>query len=435
MRFRTFAAALSLLVSFASTPNLHAFDAPALTGHITRLASPQDFDVNGIQVLVTPTTKAETRHTQTASADPAKWPTLHIGDIVSIYGKLDFRSHTLNAILISVDPPVDSGTIRGTGIIDLIPPASPSAAPDTLLVRADGYLILLTPKTAITWPPTMRASLSGIHTNIWIMYHGGRQPDGTVTADWASFEPNSIAHSEDKLLTKTNYDPTQVDPDARQSATSKFFRGLDLKQIPPYKDRALQARVERIGASLIPSFQRALPDDDPTKIHFRFQIVDRNWKDAISTPSGVIVIPRTIVERLADDSQLATVLADNIAAALEKRDYRDAPKRNSIGVDQAATEVAGIFVPPLLIAGVAGGIGGEAIIKRQAEDQSGRVSLSLLHDAGYDITQAPLTWWILSSKPNRDFADSAMPHRASYLYEFLSSNWTGKASPSQPPPP
>src|SRR5215467_4762375 len=142
MRFRTFAAALFLLVFLASAPNLHAFDAPALTGYITRLASSQDFDVNGIQVLVSPTTKAETRHTHTADSDPAKWPAFHIGDIVSIYGNLDLRSHTLKATLISVDPPVDSGTVSGTAIIDLIPPAASSAAPDTLLVRADGYLIL-----------------------------------------------------------------------------------------------------------------------------------------------------------------------------------------------------------------------------------------------------------------------------------------------------
>jgi predicted Zn-dependent protease len=235
---------------------------------------------------------------------------------------------------------------------------------------------------------------------------------------------------------RTNSSPkpttTQVDPNAKQSATNKFFRGLDPKQIPPYKDPALQARVDRIAATLIPAFQRALPDDDPTKIHFRFQVVDRDWKDAITMPSGVIVVPRTIVERLTNDSQLATVLADNIATAIEKQDYRAIPARNAIGAGQVATEVGAIFVPPLLIATVAEGIGGKAVIIRLTEEQSGRVSLSLLHDAGYDITQAPLTWWILSSKPNRDIADAAIPHRATYLYEFLSANWTGKASPPQP---
>jgi hypothetical protein len=82
----------------------------------------------------------------------------------------------------------------------------------------------------------------------------------------------------------------------------------------------MQPRVDRIGNSLIPDFQRSLPDTDPRKIHFRFQLVDgKKWKDALSLASGVILVPRQIVERLPEDPQLAAVLADNIAEVIEKQ--------------------------------------------------------------------------------------------------------------------
>ncbi len=79
----------------------------------------------------------------------------------------------------------------------------------------------------------------------------------------------------------------------------------------------MQARVDAIGATLVAKYQRDLPDADETKINFRFQLIDnKKWHDAVALPSGIILIPHQVVERLQNDSQLATVLADNIATVL-----------------------------------------------------------------------------------------------------------------------
>ena len=48
-------------------------------------------------------------------------------------------------------------------------------------------------------------------------------------------------------------------------------------------------------------------------------------KDAITLPSGVIAVPYQVVERMQNDDQLATVLADNIAENLEKDSVRMVP--------------------------------------------------------------------------------------------------------------
>ena len=107
----------------------------------------------------------------------------------------------------------------------------------------------------------------------------------------------------------------------------------DPKEYPPFKNDAMQARVEEIGNSLVPDYQRALPGSDPAKIHFRFQVVDNKHFcgllaacEAYAMPGGIIQVPHQISERMQNDSQLAAALADAIACILERQVYRDRGK-------------------------------------------------------------------------------------------------------------
>ena len=56
-------------------------------------------------------------------------------------------------------------------------------------------------------------------------------------------------------------------------------------------------------------------------------------------------------------------------------------------------------------------------------NQSGRVSLGLLHDAGYDITQAPIAWWLLAKNSAHDISSIPIPPRAANLYKSLGTTW------------
>jgi Domain of unknown function (DUF5666) len=394
-----------------------SFRVPNVDGYVTRVASAQDFDVNGLRVLTSPKTHTVVNNPTVPRANVPFKPCF--GQSAKIFGKLDKKHHTITATEIRFDIPAED-TVSGFAIIDLIP-RQDHFKPQQLLVRADGYLILISPDT--TFQSNLPdQSLAAIHTNVWITYHGHRQPDGTIRADKASFTDNKIIPREDKLLAKTNYDPEKIDSDVHQSGVSKAFLGQDPKKMPPYKDAAMQARIDRIGASLIPAYQKALPESDLTKIIFRFELVDqKKWHDARTMPSGIILVPYQIVDRLKDDSQLATVLADNIACALEKQDFRQQPTNQKLTALNLAGLAGGFFVPGL---GLATGIGttgtGVAMLHR-AEQQSGRVSLSLLSDAGYDIQQAPLAWWMLESNNTIDPADNSIPYRAAYLYQTIAA--------------
>jgi predicted Zn-dependent protease len=186
----------------------------------------------------------------------------------------------------------------------------------------------------------------------------------------------------------------------------------------------MQARVERIGTSLIPAFQKALAEDDPTRIDFRFQVTDDpKHGDAWSLPSGIILVPRQLVERLPEDSQLAAIIADSIAEVLEKQTLRVIPAVHKMTAVAIAGDTAGIFVPGLGLVTAAGNYKAGRVIQHHSQQQSGRVSLCLLHDAGYDIDQAPMAWLAVSTKSAANPLPKRLPDHSSYLYGYLGTTW------------
>jgi hypothetical protein len=188
----------------------------------------------------------------------------------------------------------------------------------------------------------------------------------------------------------------------------------------------MQERLTAIGQKLIPAYQRRLPASDPSKIDFRFQITDgRRWPYILALPSGIILIPHEIVERMQNDSQLAEILADAIACVLEKQTYRMRIASAVVSTGKAASWAA--FLPvlggPASLAGI-GAWSTQTVVIRKEEHQSSRVSLDLLQDAGYDITQAPVAWWLLESRKPKPLSSIQPPERATYLYRTLGELWS-----------
>ncbi len=245
-----------------------------------------------------------------------------------------------------------------------------------------------------------------------------------MLADSVEFAANEVNAREGTLNAKHEFDPAAVTDNDRQSGLSKAVLGMDPKRFPVHADAAMQARVDALGARLVPAYQRAMPDSEPTKIHFRFQVVDQpRLHDALTLSNGIILVPYQVIDRLENDDQLATVLADNIATALEKQDLRMTPAWQKLTAVDIAGAAGALFVPGL---GLATGFGGGAIatkMLRNEEEQSGRVSLVLLSDAGFRIAEAPKTWWLLASLKPKDISKIDMPYRAHYLYATLASTW------------
>jgi hypothetical protein len=146
-------------------------------------------------------------------------------------------------------------------------------------------------------------------------------------------------------------------------------------------------------------------------------------------PSGIIQVPHQVVERVQNDSQLAAVLADGIACALERQAYRNEGK---IRVAYASA-VAAPLVP---YAGLAMSAGSEVAEEIQIKEmqQRDRVSLWLVRIAGFDIDQAPMAWWMLALDPKdaTPFGTTEIPDRAAYLYRILGETWHNPAATAVP---
>lgn len=96
-------------------------------------------------------------------------------------------------------------------------------------------------------------------------------------------------------------------------------------------------------------------------------------------------------------------------------------------------DAGGFFVPGLSLVTLAANYGAASTIGRHIEEQSGRVSLNLLHDAGYDIYEAPKAWWLLAPKKPKDISEIKLPEHAAYLYSFLGETWRTYPLTAAPP--
>ncbi len=411
-----------LLSTVAAQGTMVPADAvPLFDGFVTAV-TPQGIDVNGAHLRFTPDSLIQRHGEHTAELTHAL-PAVYLGQPAKVYGKYDKRAETVTVQQLTLTPP-SPAQVSGIGIIDTVSGSGSTSS----LVRADGRLLSIAPSARLVFVPPLTPA-TPFRTNLWIRYRGEQQVDGTVVVRDAEIRDNVVVASEDKLRKRNEYDPAAVAPDSHQSATSKFFRGLELDKIPPWPDKAMQERVERVGQKLIPAYQRALPENDPTKIHFRFQVIDeKHFKDAVTLPNGIIVVSHQVIDRLENDTQVATVLADNIATAIEKQTLRAIPAERKLSAAGIAGSAGGLLVPGLGIAtGVADYKVATHLILMQ-EQQSGRVSLDYLNDAGFDVTLAPRTWWLLGTRPSHPLAEASLPPRAANLFAELGRSWRGLAS-------
>jgi hypothetical protein len=408
-------------------------ESPVIDGYVTRVASNSDFDADGYRILCGPntqTTIGQPQSKEVLSYQGCPPDTPYLGEPMKIYGSMKKKEHAVEAERIEAQPVV-RGEITGSAVIDALRSLdSASTLLGSLLVRADGYRILISVKTAMTWNPPLN-SIAGIAVGDWIEYKGRQRPDGVIEADSVKVGSDIVSDDEQKLRKKQDFDPSTTPSDARQNKIKIAFGYTDPRRIPLFNDPSMQARINEIGNRLVPAYQRALPDADPAKIHFRFELVNgKNWHDALTLSSGIIFVPRQVVERMQNDSQLATVLADNIACALERQQYRFGDIQNELATTSLGAEAIGLIVPGAGLVGEAAAIGYQEIQTKELQ-QSARVSLGLLHDAGYDINQAPIAWWLLAARKPEPTSKILLPYRAAYVYRALGENWqtSGVVSP------
>jgi hypothetical protein len=399
-----FISAMLAPTSFAQQPR-----DVAVEGYITASNLPASFDVNGMQVTLKQSTGFGLTGDRIFRTDSPLRDQLRIGAYVSIRGNYNDRKQIATADAVLFRPDWDK-KLSGVGVIDQLVTDGPEP-----VYRADGYLIRITAATEKTFKGDMQL-LAEVKTNSWIAFEGKRDSIGVLLATEATFlppRPTKIKAVPILEVATVQIKPADAkDNSSTQSATGTLPTsggGSSLTQDQKLKiglrrwhtlpaDKPLQQRVERIGLSLVPKYQRTMADDDPSKIHFRFFAVDyKGARNEICLFDGVVLIPTQMIERLQNDDQLAAVLADGVASHLQ-RQAADYLKNLRIGLAYiAAMNVASVAFPPLGLAIMAGGFVGGNQLDLMQEDRA-RIALALMQDAGYNPRQAPEAWRLMAPK-------------------------------------
>jgi predicted Zn-dependent protease len=178
---------------------------------------------------------------------------------------------------------------------------------------------------------------------------------------------------------------------------------LKIDKVGSYKllpSQAAQTFISNLGQSLVPSYQRMMPDGDPQKIPFKFYLVIDKEPNAFALPNGIVVVNSGMFEILENEAQLAAVMSHEIAHATQEHTWRqmnkDKKKRTALAVGGMAAAAFGFGgvqdLTSLVLAAMVNGY------QRTLENQADRVGLEYMVDAGYDPREAPQVWKLMAKK-------------------------------------
>ena len=401
-------------------------------GYITAVRPPNGFEVNGTLTTTTSATRYGAIGGQALGAGSFSQASIQMGVYVFVEESVDKSSKAATAVEILFRDDSDKN-LHGFGLVDKV-----IASGSEPVFRADGYVIRINAGTELSFHGDLKA-LADIGTNSWVKYAGKRDNTGVLQAARAEFySARTMKEKSDKKATELETEMLAYENPAgsvsKDSLLDANGRLVSLRTKVRYSDaggwcgwhsvpadHALQERVRRVGAAILPLFQRQLAADDPQKIAFRFYAVDDpKMRTDIFCNVGLVLIPKQVVERLQNDDQLAALLADGVAFNLQVRSEKLAAEMWGLIGAGLAGDLAGAFVPGLDLAfDVAGGIA-EHKIAVSLREQRDRMTLALMADAGFDPWQAPEAWRLVEPKhPANDPSTLKYPSRSGYQLGIL----------------
>jgi predicted Zn-dependent protease len=190
------------------------------------------------------------------------------------------------------------------------------------------------------------------------------------------------------------------EPDEVQFMAAASEEVAKLKQqLKPIQDPGLQAYVEKVGKSLVPSWV------DPNVYRFTFSIIADPSLNAFALPDGTVVVHTGLLAALENEAQLATVLGHEIGHVTHRHGFRGYKHQSGkMKWLQLGALVGGVVVgtqTDSALAGLLTGVGSNLAISaavnghgRDLEDEADRVGLHYMVEAGYDYMEAPEVWQV-----------------------------------------
>ena len=418
-----------------------------IRGYVTVVTSPTRFEIEDYRIN---RDEGFVLDFENASPDlQFKIEDIRVGVELEIKGTLDDATGELKAKSITVDME-QFRPQKQTAILSQ-PPAGVEHADEgwagTFLV--DGQRIQVTPHTQVLFKLTSREkklakktkanteenglfeplkALADVTTGMAMTYEGRRNADGTIIADRVEFTRNDLEPGEKKMWDSLKVSTKPFNAAQALAGELKINNVGKFKTLP---DQQVQDYVNQIGRQLIPQYERDLPDSDLAKIPFRFFVIQEKTPNAFALPNGIVVIHSSMFDIAENEAQFAAIVGHEIAHAVQEHTWRQQQyqkgKRTALAIGAAIAAAYGqnTLGNALTLVQVAMQNG----YARGLENQSDRLGLEYMVNAGYDPREAPRVWKEMSKKLRdapTDFFWSNHDNNAtrrSYLMNELRNNY------------
>ena len=425
-----------------------------IRGYVTAINSPTSFEIEDYKITNSSgliLTFEEDEHA--AAPTDFKPADIRVGTDLEITGELNEPTGELRPQSIKVF--LEEGQrLKRTAVIDRLPQIYKH--PDgsfTGAFFADGQQIRLAPATQVVFRPSRAErqalkkagqksstgqdddiglrplqSLEEIHPNMVLTYEGARQADGGLIASRLEFTRNELEPGEVKMW-------KALTPYGRMPDFQKFKAGeMNINGVGKYKvvpSADAQRYIQNLGMSVVPLYQRAMAESDPTRIPFRFFLVENKEPNAFALANGTVVVNSGLFDILENEAQLASVLAHEVAHATQRHAWRQQQYHKG---SRTAMKIAGILGSAALgdsSLAAATELIDNAIrngYSRSLENQADRLGLQYMYEAGYDIREAPRVWQVMTRKYGDHGSNFWSNHdnnttRRSYLMAEIRNNY------------
>ncbi|MGR8952634.1 MAG: M48 family metalloprotease [Gammaproteobacteria bacterium] len=182
---------------------------------------------------------------------------------------------------------------------------------------------------------------------------------------------------------------TLLTPEEEKQLGAAFFRSLH-SQITINQDPEIQQYIQSIG-------QKLVTVSDLPGYPFHFFVVLENDVNAFAGPGGYIGVNAGLILTTEAESELASVMAHEIAHVTQRHLYRAAEAAGRLSIPTAAATLAAILLgsqsPQLgqaaLLAIQAGSIQFQINFTRENEEEADRVGMHILSESQFDPRSMP----------------------------------------------
>jgi Peptidase family M48/Domain of unknown function (DUF5666) len=318
-------------------------------GYITNIVSPTVFEIDDVKI-----SRSETLTFNLENQDATlqfKPENIRVGTEIEVQGMLDDQTNELKAEKVSID--LDQfRKITNTTVLSRTPEGIAKTEKGwNGVFWADGRQIRIDETTQVLFQlnkseqkavetaaknPKVEAKkeaadedefanseplkdIADVKPGMFATFEGMQQPDGAVLASRIIFVKNELEKGEGNLwkslkITEKTPNFAESEPGELKVSSVGKFKLLPNKEVQDY--------VERLGQSLVPAYQKALPDDDPQKIHFKFYVIRNKEANAFALANGVVVVNSGMITTLENEAQLAAVIAHEISHSTQEHTWR-----------------------------------------------------------------------------------------------------------------